>query len=196
MASQIRRERDSMRPKAVTETKPIKSIADAVQATSDLGLDPNTLTLAILLGKLGRLNEVLLETIRTEVYGSARHGSAETWVLVTLFFEGPPFRSSPTELCQASLVTSGGMTKALHALERAGLIERSANAADGRARPVQLTAAGRESARDILACTSTRYAALFSGTAQHEIYQVLRRLLSQMERLTGKPDTEAWLRLS
>ena len=181
-------------PKAAPETRPIRSIAEAVAATSDLGLDPNSLTLAILLGKLGRLNEVLLDSIRSDVFGSARHGSAETWVLVTLFFEGPPYRSSPTELCRASLLTSGGMTKALHGLERAGLVERCPDVRDRRARLVQLTPAGRQNARHILARTSDRYAGLFgSDTAQQETCRLLRALLTRLERLTGKPTTERWL---
>jgi DNA-binding MarR family transcriptional regulator len=64
-------------------------------------------------------------------------------VLATLRRSGPPFRLAPTTLRNAVLITSGAMTAALNRLEKAALIRRSQDAADGRVRWVTLTPRGR-----------------------------------------------------
>jgi DNA-binding MarR family transcriptional regulator len=75
----------------------------------------------------------------------ARHGlnGGEFDVLAALRRVGRPDRRTPTDLSGALLVTSGGMTKRLAALERRGLIRRDPDPDDGRSRFVSLTAEGR-----------------------------------------------------
>src|SRR6478672_7617596 len=76
----------------------------------------------------------------------AHHGL--TWgeylVLAALRRAGPPYRMNPTALYGSVLLSSGGMTKRLDHLERAGLVERLPDPADRRGRLVALTDRGRE----------------------------------------------------
>jgi DNA-binding MarR family transcriptional regulator len=79
----------------------------------------------------------------------ARHGldSGECDVLFTLLRAGRPYRLRPTELFNALMITSGGLTGRLTRLEKAGLVERIPDATDGRSIPVGLTQAGVKTAR-------------------------------------------------
>jgi DNA-binding MarR family transcriptional regulator len=74
----------------------------------------------------------------------ARHGLSwgEYVVLAALRRAGPPYRMNPTTLYGAVMLSSGGMTKRLDRLERAGLVKRLADPADRRGRLVELTAKG------------------------------------------------------
>jgi len=65
-------------------------------------------------------------------------------VLATLRRQGPPFRLTPTELSQATMLTSGAMTNRLDRLEEAGLVRRDRNPDDRRGVLVVLTGAGHE----------------------------------------------------
>ena len=68
-------------------------------------------------------------------------------VLRLLQLAGPPYRMSPTELAEVVLRSSGGMTQLLDRLERAGLVERSADPTDRRKVLVGLTADGLDVSR-------------------------------------------------
>ena len=76
----------------------------------------------------------------------ARHGL--TWgeylVLAALRRAGPPYQMNPTALYESVMLSSGGMTKRLDHLERAGLVERLPDPTDRRGRLVALTDRGRE----------------------------------------------------
>ena len=65
-------------------------------------------------------------------------------VLATLRRTGPPFKLRPTDLTNATMLTSSGTTKRLDKLEQAGLIARSADPADRRGTLITLTDVGRE----------------------------------------------------
>ena len=71
----------------------------------------------------------------------SRHGL--TWgeylVLAALRRAGPPYRMNPTTLYGSVILSSGGMTKRLDRLERAGLVERLPDPDDRRGRLVGLT---------------------------------------------------------
>ncbi len=64
--------------------------------------------------------------------------------LVSLRFVPPDHTLSPTELYSAVQATSGGMTKALHALTDAGHVVRVSNPKDRRSQFVKLTPKGKE----------------------------------------------------
>ena len=81
-------------------------------------------------------------------YGLSHTGDLD--VLTNLDRVGPPHERTPSELAEAQLVTSGGMTVRLNRLQRAGLIERRPNPDDGRGVLVRLTPIGQELARDAL----------------------------------------------
>jgi DNA-binding MarR family transcriptional regulator len=169
-------------------------IVDGLRALALPGLDGAALVQAVLLTRLGRLNEILMAAVQAEVTGPGRGGMGEAWVLTALLLGGRPYRASPTALCRASLLTSGGMTKTLRGLERDGLVRRCPDPADRRALLVELTAAGERRGRDILAAVGRHYAGLFADL-EPGAADLLRALLSRLETALGKGDTGRWLRL-
>lgn len=96
---------------------------------------------------LGRLMNVA-EVVGQQRYAPimARFGlqRGEFDVLATLRRSGKPFRLTPTELYEATMVTSGAMTARLDRLEKAGWIERLPNPEDRRGLLVRLTDAGKQ----------------------------------------------------
>lgn len=73
-----------------------------------------------------------------------QHGlqSGEFDVLATLRRAGKPYALAPTQLFEALMISSGGMTNRLDRLEKAGLIERAPNPDDRRGTHVSLSAQG------------------------------------------------------
>src|SRR6478736_8490135 len=96
-------------------------------------------------GVLGRLHRVAarLTDELTAVYAEHGLGEGDFDVLATLRRAGPPYERTPGELAEHTMITTGGMTKRLDRLERAGLVARRAAEGDGRGRVVALTPAGR-----------------------------------------------------
>ena len=108
------------------------------QERPDLDVSPTHV-----LQRVTRLN-LLQEASFARVF--ADHGL--TWgeylVLAALRRAGPPYRMNPTALYGSVMLSSGGMTKRLDGLERAGLVERLPDPADRRGRMVALTDRGLE----------------------------------------------------
>ena len=113
----------------------------------------------------------------------ARHGL--TWgeylVLATLRRAGPPYRMNPTALYGSVILSSGGMTKRLDRLERAGFVERLPDPADRRGRLVALTDRGR----DIVDAAVVEHLAneegllgALSTSERHVLSDLLRKLLA------------------
>lgn len=98
------------------------------------------------LGVLGRLHRLagLLTDELTAVYARHGLGEGEFDVLATLRRAGQPYELPAGELATHTMVTTGGLTKRIDRLERAGLVTRRRNTADARGRIVALTPAGRE----------------------------------------------------
>jgi DNA-binding MarR family transcriptional regulator len=96
-------------------------------------------------GVIGRISRlaVLLDAEIGPIFESHGLTGGEFDVLAALRRVGAPYRRTPTSLSDALLVTSGGMTKRLAALERRGLIRREADPGDGRSRAVSLTPEGK-----------------------------------------------------
>jgi len=69
-------------------------------------------------------------------------GFTEYEVLCALRVSPPPHAMLPSALYDAVLISSGGLTKVLKALEAGGLITRPRGEGDARTRPVALTAQG------------------------------------------------------
>lgn len=65
-------------------------------------------------------------------------------VIATLRRAGAPYSLGPTQLFEALMISSGGMTNRLDRLEKAGLIRRSPNPDDRRGMLVSLTDEGLE----------------------------------------------------
>ena len=97
-------------------------------------------------GVITRLHRVAnhLTDRLVEVYRRHGLGEGDFDVLATLRRSGAPYERSAGDLAEHTLVTTGGMTKRIDRLEKAGLVERRRDANDGRGRVVALTARGRE----------------------------------------------------
>ena len=94
------------------------------------------------IGRLHRLAARLTDELAA-VYDA--HGLAEGDfdVLATLRRAGEPYERTPGELADHTMITTGGMSKRIDRLERAGLVARRASETDGRGRVVALTPLGR-----------------------------------------------------
>ena len=118
---------------------------------------------------------------------AASHGLslAEFEVLVTLRGVPPPNELMPTDLYSAVLMSSGGLTKVLHGLEKRGLVTRAEGKSDRRSKPVRLTAKGRALAEramaDVLASARKQ---IMSGLSKSEVERLtglLHKLLAALE---------------
>lgn len=93
--------------------------------------------------RLFRVSDIFQNVIQQHVdsYDLQR---ADFGVLCTLRRNPAPYCLSPTTLYQSMLFSSGGLTKVLHRLSQAELIERLDNPEDKRSKLVQLTEKGKQ----------------------------------------------------
>jgi DNA-binding MarR family transcriptional regulator len=104
------------------------------------------------MGVVGRISRLaqLLQAELEQIFAAHGVNGGEFDVLATLRRSGRPYRLTPTELSKATMVTSGGMTKRLSALEGRGLIRRDPDPSDGRSTAVSLTREGKRLVEVIL----------------------------------------------
>jgi DNA-binding MarR family transcriptional regulator len=95
-----------------------------------------------ILGRAGRITLLLRARIEA-VFKKYGCDAGEFDVLASLRRAGSPYRLRPTELYQALMISSGGLTDRLARLEREGLVGRTRSEADGRSVLVKLTRTGR-----------------------------------------------------
>jgi DNA-binding MarR family transcriptional regulator len=112
--------------------------------------DLNTSSIAVI-ARLVRLT-TLLERRLEDVCRGFGVSLGEFSVLTALRRAGAPNRLTPGRLMQVLMVSSGGVTKRIDALERRGLVARRAHPADGRV---------------VLVCLTPRGRRLVDGTAAH-----------------------------
>ena len=109
----------------------------------------------------------------------------EFGVLAALRSQRPPHELLPTELYGAVLITSGGMTKVLHALEQRHLITRGSGAVDRRSKPARLTARGIRKAEramsEIIASDTRLVASALSEAEKERLALLLKKLLAALE---------------
>jgi DNA-binding MarR family transcriptional regulator len=140
--------------------------------------------IAHLMVRVLRFSNLVVENATREV---ATHGLTltEFEVLASLRNAPPPHELAPTELYGAVLISSGGLTKVLHALERRGLIKRGKGYTDRRSKPVLLTARGRALVERAMADVLRSDGKLiFSGLSQAEVARLtrlVRKLLASLE---------------
>ena len=136
-------------------------------------LDSSPVGIVGRLSRLAREIEARLEPVYRD------HGLEPGWhdVLATLRRSGGTLR--PTDLTNASMLTSSGTTKRLDKLEQAGLIVREPDPGDRRGTLIRLTAEGR---RLIDGLTPThldnerRILAALSEDEQRRLADLLRKL--------------------
>lgn len=135
---------------------------------------------------LGRARAITL-AVRPRIEAIfARHGldTGEFDVLSTLLRAGPPYQLRPTELFNALMISSGGLTGRLSRLQAAGLIERPSSLSDGRSLPVRLTDQGIARARAAFVDDMECEAELLKGLSEADLDALaglLRKLAVALE---------------
>lgn len=116
-------------------------------------------------GRISRLAQLLQDEIEPVF---ARHGlnGGEFDVLAALRRTGSPYRLTPADLSRSLLVTSGGMTKRLAALEGRGLLARTDDPDDGRSRRVTLTREGKRLVEEVVAAHTANEERLLAGLSK------------------------------
>jgi DNA-binding MarR family transcriptional regulator len=144
----------------------------------DLDMSP-----VAVIARLGRVVEHVDERRNALL---AQHGvNRALWdVLASLRRAGPPYRLSPTALYRGLMRTSGAMTHRLAALERAGLVERVPDPADGRGLLVALTPRGRRLVDELTPAyldVERRLLQALTAAEQRELAATLRTMLLAIE---------------
>ena len=134
------------------------------------------------IGVIGRISRLArsIEARLEPVYKD--HGLEPGWhdVLATLRRSGPSYRLRPTDLTNATMLTSSGMTKRLDKLEAAGLIERSPDPDDRRGTLIGLTAQGRALIDELTEAHLANERRILDGLSQAEQRQ-LANLLRKLQ---------------
>ncbi|QYK42109.1 MAG: MarR family transcriptional regulator [Paracoccaceae bacterium] len=135
---------------------------------------------------LGRISEIGLRTARDWIEPLiAPHGlqRAELDAILTLRRSGRPFRMTPTQLFDAMMMSSGGMTALIDRLERGEWVTRTPNPQDRRGTLVSLTDKAL-ALTDMLvpAMTEgqTRMVATLDPGERAELARLLRKLLASL----------------
>jgi DNA-binding MarR family transcriptional regulator len=136
-----------------------------------------------LLGRLFRAAHLADLTLAT---GLADYGLPRGWfdLLAALRRAGPPYELSPTDLMEATMLSSGGMTKRLDRLVAAGFVERRPDPDDRRGTLVRLTRKGRTSidrALEAHVANEKRLLRPLSAADRRSLNRLLRRFLSGLE---------------
>jgi len=109
---------------------------------------------------------------------------AEFSVLATLRRSPMPYCLSPTALYQSMIFSSGGLTKVLHRLDQAELIERVDNPEDKRSKLVQLTSTGKQVIETVmpqLHQKERKILSVLSPDEQQQLNSFMQRILEKHE---------------
>ncbi|WP_299846614.1 MarR family transcriptional regulator [uncultured Paracoccus sp.] len=131
------------------------------------------------IGRLNDLSTVIGRDHLEPLFAGFGLQRGEFDVLATLRRAGAPFTLTPTDLYEATMMTSGGMTARLDRLEKRGLIARRPNPEDRRGTLVSLTEEGRvlvEAAVVPHAANEARLLSVLSEEEREQLNALLRRL--------------------
>lgn len=137
----------------------------------------------VLFGRLFRA--VVLADARLTA-GLAEYDLQPGWfdLLAALRRAGKPYQLNPTQLSQATMLSSAGMTKRLDRMAAAGLIKRHPDQSDRRGTLVRLTPRGRKTIDAALPVHVANEARLLDGLNPQErrsLDALLRKLLVDLE---------------
>jgi len=105
-------------------------------------------------------------------------------LLAALRRAGKPYQLNPTQLSQATMLSSAGMTKRLDRMAAAGLVERHPDPTDRRGTLVRLTPRGRRTIDAALPLHVANEARLLAGLTKQDrrsLDALLRKLLVDLE---------------
>lgn len=105
--------------------------------------------------------------------------------LASLRLQGAPYEQTPSNICQANLVSSGGLTKVLNNLEQNGLISRRQCAEDQRSRLVKLTINGKKLIDEALEIVLARHEKQLSDALSQEERKTLNKLLMKLNQTSS-----------
>lgn len=151
-------------------------------------LDTTPLALFARLGRVRRLTEHLVE--RSLARYELTYGGLD--ILLALRRSGSPYRKTPTQLSEMSLLTSGGITFRLDRLEQQQLIQRVASENDRRVTYAQLTDEGVRVADEALTAHLAYERDLLQGLTTSEIRH-LTALLRRLEESLADREAEETL---
>src|SRR4029077_21069362 len=134
-------------------------------------------------GRLSDASERVMRDHMNPLFAEAGLQPGEFDVLATLRRSGKPYMLSPTQLYEALMISSGGMTARLDRLERAGLTERRPDPNDRRGKLIALTEQGRK----LVDATLTKHVAneqkilgALSTADQEKLNRLLKKLIAAL----------------
>ena len=138
------------------------------------------LVIAMLTGRVNRETDRLLYDLKVS--------RTAMIILAALRRSGDPERLSPSELSQAAMLSSAGMTAQLDQLEERGLVRRSPHPEDRRALYVTLTRPGQKLVDKAIETYNTGHKRMLTGLASTDrqgLDVLLRKLLIVLEASNG-----------
>lgn len=139
------------------------------------------------LSRVGRLAR-LLDRARRQAFSRSKLEAWEFDVLAALRRAGTPFRLSPKQLLQQTLVSSGAMTNRIDRLVESGLVVRRDDPNDGRGVLVEMTPTGLTRVDAAITRLIDAEAAILAGLTRAErkkLAESLRRLGLSLDEVTG-----------
>ncbi|MFM0074102.1 MarR family transcriptional regulator [Paraburkholderia sediminicola] len=132
-------------------------------------------------GRLSDAAERVMTDHMNPLFAEAGLQSGEFDVLATLRRSGEPYMLSPTQLYEAAMISSGGMTNRLDRLERAGLVERLPDPNDRRGKLIALTDAGKHVIDETIGrhvANEERLLSVLTPAEQEKLNALLKKLIA------------------
>jgi DNA-binding MarR family transcriptional regulator len=133
------------------------------------------------LGRLSEASERILRDHMNPLFAEAGLQPGEFDVLASLRRSGKPYMLSPTQLYEALMISSGGMTARLDRLEKAGFVERRPDPGDRRGKLIALTDAGRrliDKTLDRHVANEQRILSPLTPAEQEKLNALLKKLIA------------------
>lgn len=137
-----------------------------------------------LFGRLFRVGQLAGSALTEEM---GKHGLQQGWfdLLAALRRAGSPSELNPTRLMAATMLSSGGITKRLDNMEKAGLVERRPDPTDRRGTLVRLTRRGKslvDRALEEHVANEERLLQALTQAQRESLDRLLRILLQSLEQ--------------
>ena len=132
-------------------------------------------------GRLSDASERVLRDHMNPLFAEAGLQPGEFDVLATLRRSGAPYRLSPTQLYEALMISSGGMTNRLDRLERAGFVARHPDPNDRRGKLIALTETGLRVIDETIGrhvANEQRLLAVLTPAEQDKLNALLKKLIA------------------